>query len=103
MSTPNPRPSRSRTLWGAGVAVAACAVCCAGPLLAVLGGIGAASALAAIWVPALGVLALLAVVAVVVGRRRRRRASACGSDAGPVALGLPTLGDPQVLATRPDR
>ncbi|MFG2172333.1 hypothetical protein ACGFMO_13230 [Streptomyces niveus] len=59
MSPPHARP------WGtAGVglaAVAACAACCAGPLLALLGGVGAASALAWFWVPALAVVAACAV------------------------------------------
>jgi hypothetical protein len=77
-------------------------VCCAGPLLAVLGGLGAVSALAAIWVPALAVLALLAVLVIVVVRRRGRVA-ACRSDTGPVALGLPAVGGPDVLGARSDR
>ena len=64
-------------------------VCCAGPLLALLGGLGAASEVEAIWVPALALLAVVAVVALVVVRRRRR-VSACASAPGPVELGLPT-------------
>ncbi|UUV28678.1 hypothetical protein NQK81_28330 [Amycolatopsis roodepoortensis] len=101
---PASRPSRSWTRWGAGATgVAACAVCCAGPLLAVLGGIGAASALTAIWLPAFAVLALLSVPAIIVVRRRRR-ASACGGDTGPVALGLPAVpGDSAAIAARSDR
>ncbi|MGW4202598.1 hypothetical protein ACWEHL_16625, partial [Streptomyces sp. NPDC004726] len=51
-----PPPSRSSRPWGAvgagAAAIAACAVCCAGPLLAILGGIGVTSAIAALWVPA---------------------------------------------------
>ncbi|MET8747451.1 hypothetical protein [Streptomyces sp. NPDC004728] len=88
-SSRRPRP------WGtvvAGVAaVAACAVCCAGPLLAVLGGIGAASALASVWVPALAVVTVAAVVGAFVVHRRRR-AAACRSTADPVDLGLPSVG-----------
>ncbi|MFC9748931.1 hypothetical protein [Streptomyces niveus] len=50
MSAPHARPR-----------VAACAACCAGPLPALLGGVGAASALASFWVPALAVVAVPAV------------------------------------------
>lgn len=102
MSTPTPRPSRSWTTWGIGAAgVMACAVCCAGPLLALLGGTVAVSAFAAIWVPALALLALLAIVAILVVRRKRH-VSACRSDTGPIALGVPTVGAPDVIAARSD-
>ncbi|MFJ5900528.1 hypothetical protein ACIQFZ_35070 [Streptomyces sp. NPDC093064] len=95
MSHPASSSSRRPRPWGtvgAGLAaVAACAVCCTGPLLALLGGIGAASALASFWVPALAAVA----VATAVGAfllHRRRRAAACDSARGPVDLGLPTVG-----------
>ncbi|MFH9295799.1 hypothetical protein [Streptomyces sp. NPDC017520] len=96
MSHPAPSPSRSPRPWstvGAGLAtVAACAVCCAGPLLALLGGIGAASALASLWIPALALVAVAATVGAYV-LHRRRRASACKTTTeGPVDLGLPTVG-----------
>ncbi|MGW6605783.1 hypothetical protein [Streptomyces sp. NPDC055036] len=49
MSSSSSRPSRPWGTLDAGVAaVAACAVCCAGPLLAVLGGIGITSAIGAL-------------------------------------------------------
>jgi hypothetical protein len=65
-----------------GLGVAACAVCCAGPLLGVLGavGLGAVLAVVAGSLVATGVLALLAVP--LVAHRRRRR------PAGPVPVSL---------------
>lgn len=91
----HPASSRRPRPWGtvgAGIAaVAACAVCCAGPLLAVLGGLGAASALASFWVPGLAVVAVVAAVGAYV-LHRRRRAAACRTQAGPVDLGLPAVG-----------
>lgn len=94
MSHPAPSSSRSPRPWGtvgAGLAaVAACAVCCAGPLLALLGGIGAASALASFWIPALAVVAVAAAAGAYV-LYRRRRVAACKTS-GPVDLRLPTVG-----------
>ncbi len=91
MTPPNPRRTRPWARWGAGAAavVAACAVCCAGPLLALLGGIGLASVVGAIWISALLVLAVAVVIVVI---RRRRRDAACSADTGPVELGMPTVG-----------
>ncbi|MGW5153184.1 hypothetical protein [Rhodococcus koreensis] len=73
----------------AGAAVAACAVCCAGPLLTLLAGIGVVSAGAALWMPALATVAVAAGLGAVIVRRRRRRA--CRTPAGPVDLNIPTL------------
>lgn len=88
---PSGRRSSDRSVLGAGLlAVAACAVCCAGPLLAVLGGIGAASVMGAIWIPALAVVAVAVAPAAVWVHRRRRRASACQTGPGPVDVGMPT-------------
>lgn len=72
-------------------AVVACDVCCAGPLLAALGGVGAASALASFWVPALSVVAGAAVAGACVLHRRRSTA-ACDSGPGLVDVGLPAVG-----------
>lgn len=95
MNRSNPRRIRPWARWGAGATavLAACAVCCAGPLLAVLGSIGLASVVGAIWVPALLMLATAAALAlVIVVIRRRRRGSTCSTDTGPVELGMPTIG-----------
>jgi hypothetical protein len=74
--------------------VAACAVCCAGPLLAVLATLGTAAAIGAYFIPALAALAVAAALgAIWLLRRRRSRASSCQVDAGvvhhAVDLGLP--------------
>lgn len=59
----------------AGVGVAACAVCCAGPILGFFAAIGLAGVGAALW----GSIALVvgAFVAVLVVMRRRRRVKTC--------------------------
>ncbi|MGW5276936.1 hypothetical protein ACWEQP_31240 [Streptomyces sp. NPDC004044] len=95
--TPTPSPSRPSGPWStvlAGLAaVAACAVCCAGPLLAVLGGIGLTSAVLAFWIPALAVSAAVAGLAFVLIRRRRRSAACSTDEKGLVDLGMPTAPD----------
>ncbi|GAA3165248.1 hypothetical protein GCM10010531_17150 [Blastococcus jejuensis] len=85
------RPRLRGGLVGAGAA--ACAICCAAPLMALIG-IGATGAAAAALTAAFagGVFALVvagATVGAVVVRRRRGRAAACATDAsGPVAVEL---------------
>ncbi|MEU0836482.1 hypothetical protein [Streptomyces sp. NPDC005969] len=96
MTTTSPRPSRPWSTLGAGAAFAACAVCCAGPILAVLGGIGVTSALGALWMPALAVLAVAAGLGILVVRHRRRTA-ACRTAPAPADLGMPTMGPPQEM------
>ncbi|OHV31831.1 hypothetical protein BCD49_06030 [Pseudofrankia sp. EUN1h] len=66
-------------------------MCCAGPLLAVLGAVSAGATVAAVWVPALAVVAVVA-AAMLAGAAvvRRRRLVACRTAPGPVDLGLPT-------------
>ncbi|TXS38243.1 hypothetical protein EAO72_34145 [Streptomyces sp. or43] len=65
-------------------------MCCAGPLLAILGGIGVTSAIGALWVPALTVLAITAGLGVLIVGRRRRTA-ACRSAPARTDLGMPAL------------
>lgn len=65
-----------------GVGVAACAVCCAGPILAVLAAIGVSTG---VGYALFGVVALVvgvAVAALVVMRRRRRSAVCAPNDQG---------------------
>ncbi len=69
-----------------GVGVAACAVCCAGPILGFLAAIGLGTALgAALW--GVGAVLVGALVAIVVIARRRRRAVTCVT-AEPEAIGV---------------
>ncbi|MPY32932.1 hypothetical protein FNH09_17170 [Streptomyces adustus] len=65
-------------------------MCCAGPLLAVLGGIGVTSAIGALWIPVLAVLAAAAAAGFLVVRRRR--AAACRPGPARADLGMPTIG-----------
>jgi hypothetical protein len=64
------------TLVGAGVA--ACVVCCAGPIVAFLAAIGLGTAAGAVLYGTIAVV-MGAAVAVVVVIRRRRRAKACAT------------------------
>ncbi len=65
-----------------GLGLAACAVCCAGPLLGVLGAVGLGAVLAVVAGSAVGIGVLGVVAAPLVARRRRRR------PAGPVPVSL---------------
>jgi len=96
--TSTPPPNRPAHPWGAiGTGAATlgfCAACCAGPVLALLGGIGAGVAVAAVWMPALAVVTVAAGLGVFAVRRRRRRATCRPGQAGVVDLGMPTLAPP---------
>ena len=95
MTTPHPGPARGPRFRGGlvGAGAAACAVCCAAPLMTLLG-IGvtgaAASALTAAFAGAVfAVVVAATTVAAVVVRRRRSRAGACSTDSpGPVPVEL---------------
>ena len=73
-----------------GVGVAACAACCAGPILGFLAAIGLGTA---VGFGLFGSAALVigAIAIVVVLRRRRRRADACTTTSAPVAVDMPTV------------
>lgn len=84
------RRSDRSTILTLVAAVVACSVCCAGPLLAVLGGLGVALSIGAIWIP---VLAIVAAVPLVLSLQVwRRRSSRRRRAAGPVQLGMPSIG-----------
>ncbi len=75
-----------------GVGVAACAACCAGPMLAVLAAIGLGTA-AGFAVFGLIAIAVGAAIAAFVAVRRRRRASSCApvsAEPTPVHLSVRT-------------
>jgi mercuric ion transport protein len=72
-----------------GLGVAACAACCAGPIIGFVGAIVAAGVLGAMFVGVATLVVAALAVAVVVSRRRRR-AVACASSTESVALAVPT-------------
>ena len=73
-----------------GVGVAACAACCAGPIIGFIAAIGLGTAVGfALFGSA--TLAIGAIAIVVVLRRRRRRANACTTTSASVAVDLPTV------------
>jgi len=104
-SAPVPTPGRGRRLRGGlvGAGAAACAVCCAAPLLAVLGiGLTGAAATAFTVVFAglvFGVVVAVATIAAVVLRRRRTRRTASDIPA-PTVVGPVSV---ELLRSRPDR
>jgi hypothetical protein len=90
-----PRPRAGTAVW-LGV-VAACGVCCAGPVVAVLAALGLTSAVASLAVPAAGLVAVAAVAAAWWLRRRSRQRCAPGD--GPAPLPFParrSAGEPEV-------
>ncbi|MGH9213815.1 MAG: hypothetical protein ACRD2C_24550 [Acidimicrobiales bacterium] len=86
METPNPKAS----LGVLGAGAAACAACCAGPILGFLAATGIASVLGAIVFGVVGVVVVLA-VATVIWQRRRRQQQRCATGSGPVAVEGPQL------------
>lgn len=85
--TRHTRP-RTSTFAVVGAGVLACAACCAGPLLAIAGSVGAASLLGAYWIPGLLVVAVLAGIVVTILLVRRHRAKACRLPATPGAVDI---------------
>jgi hypothetical protein len=66
-----------------GLGAAACLACCAGPILAFLGGLSLAGAAATWFIGGAG-LAIAALAAVAYLYVRSRRSRSCATDAGPV-------------------
>ena len=71
-----------------GVGVAACAVCCVGPILGVLTAIGLGTAAGAALFGSLALVLGAGAVVYVVTRRRRRAATCALPNEGPVPVGL---------------
>lgn len=84
-------PNAKTSLGVLGAGAAACAACCAGPILGFLAATGIASVLGAVVFGAVGLLVVLAVAAVVY-LRRRREAQRCAPVTGAVPLDNPQLG-----------
>jgi ethanolamine transporter EutH len=83
-----PRPTARFGVLGAGVA--ACAACCAGPVLGFLAATGIASVVGALLFGVVGLLLVVAVAAVL-WQRRRRAASDCTPESRPVPMDPPQL------------
>ncbi len=87
MESPNARASLG--VFGAGAA--ACAACCAGPIVGFVAATGTALVLGTVVFGAVGLLIVLAVAAVVY-QRRRCKAQRCAPISGAVPLDDPQLG-----------
>lgn len=83
-----PSPNTGLGVLGAGAA--ACAACCAGPILGFLAASGIASVLGAVAFGVGGLIVVLAIAAVL-WPRRRRRARECDAAPGPVRVDAPQL------------
>ena len=84
---------RDRHLFGAGAA--ACAVCCAAPLLTLLGIAGAAATVATVVFAGavFGLVVAAGALLAVWSRRRQRRPESCARHPGPVDLELSTAAE----------
>ncbi|MFM2071567.1 MAG: hypothetical protein RLZZ623_1830 [Actinomycetota bacterium] len=78
-----------------GVGIAACAVCCAGPILGFLAAIGIGTLAGFAVFGAAALLIGAVAVAVVVVLRRRRRAQVCSDIVGPVTVDEPVVRTPR--------
>ncbi len=79
-----------------GLGVAACAACCAGPILAFLGGLTIAGLASTLVIGVAGLaIALVAGTAWFIVRRRRRNACRDGAAGGPVSVASPTARAPR--------
>jgi Flp pilus assembly protein TadB len=87
-------PNSKAGLGLVGAGAAACAACCAGPIVGFLAAIGIASVAGVIVFGALGLLVVVA-VAGVFWQRRRRRQQRCRPSSGAVPVEVP-----QVKASR---
>ena len=86
-----------------GVGAAACAACCAGPILGFLAAIGLGTA-AGFALFGAAAIAVGAIATVIVVRRRRRRAASCAATIGPVSvemIGSTYNGTPAVTGLPP--
>jgi len=73
-----------------GVGAAACAACCAGPILGFLGAVGLGTISGVLLFGVAGTL-VAAVGIAALTLRRRRRGTACATGRGAVAVAMPTI------------
>ena len=86
MDTPSPKAG----LGVIGAGAAACAACCAGPVLGFFAATGIASVVGALVFGLVGLIVVLAIAAVL-WQRRRPGAGHCTPEPGPVQLDAPQL------------
>jgi hypothetical protein len=91
VASPNPSSNAKTGLGVVGAGAAACAVCCAGPILGFLAATGIASALGAVVFGVVGLAVVLAVAGVLWQRRRRRQRCAPVASAEPIRVAAPQL------------
>lgn len=86
-----PTSPKKKSLGWLGIGAAACVGCCAGPILAFLGGVGLIGAASTTVIGSAGLLIAAAAWMVLLVVRRRRRASSCAvSPVEPVPVATPT-------------
>jgi hypothetical protein len=85
--------TRKQTAAIAGAGAAACAVCCAGPVLGFLAAIGLGTIAGVLLFGVAGLAIAVLGVAIVVYRRRRART--CALDSDPVPVELTQTGSPR--------
>jgi hypothetical protein len=83
---------------GVGVGLAACAVCCAGPIVAILGTLGLAGLSTTFVIGWIGLLVAAATIIAYIVLRRRQ--ASCAAPATTVNVATPTRRTPQTTETR---
>lgn len=83
-------PNTKAGLGVLGASAAACAACCAGPILGFLAATGIASVLGAVVFGAIGLVVVLAVAAVIY-QRRRHKTRQCTPSTAAVPIDAPQL------------
>jgi hypothetical protein len=91
MEPPNTSSSAKTGLGVVGAGAAACAVCCAGPIVGFLAATGIASVLGAVVFGVAGLVVVVAVAGVLWQRRRRRQRCEPIESAGPTPVAAPQL------------
>lgn len=81
------KPAKTKNGFGiVGVGAAACFACCAGPILAILGGVTMAGVAGTMFVGAASLIIAVAAAVADLVVRRRRQAAACALAAAPVPV-----------------
>jgi hypothetical protein len=91
MASPSGSPNAKAELGLVGAGVAACAVCCAGPVVGFLAATGVASVLGAVVFGVVGLVVVLVVAAVWWQRRRRPQRCEPAEPAGSTPVAAPRL------------